>query len=199
MERVVIKARQYQQCALILMMLCYIFFFNQANGDEVRSGKFPLVVSTWPFLEAVRAAWTAVDGGLSAIDAVVEGCSACEQLRCDGTGQNPLMPNTCLLELQLAAVVECLQNDEDYICKSIHIARNANIILKFLNSTLLILSFFTYFQYRTVLIFISVTFVTRDGFPLSFCLRDLELKFISLSIHQNFSFINDFIAGFSLI
>lgn len=109
MERVVIKARQYQQCALILMMLCYIFFFNQANGDEVRSGKFPLVVSTWPFLEAVRAAWTAVDGGLSAIDAVVEGCSACEQLRCDGTGQDPLMPNTCLLELQLAAVVECLR------------------------------------------------------------------------------------------
>jgi N4-(beta-N-acetylglucosaminyl)-L-asparaginase len=44
-------------------------------------------VSTWPFKEAVRAAWRAVDGGHSAVDAVVEGCSACEELRCDGTGK----------------------------------------------------------------------------------------------------------------
>ncbi|CAL0310993.1 unnamed protein product [Lupinus luteus] len=47
--------------------------------------KYPLVVSTWPFLEAVRAAWRAVDSGYSAVDSVVEGCSACEELRCDGT------------------------------------------------------------------------------------------------------------------
>lgn len=45
-----------------------------------------MVISTWPFLEAVRAAWRAVDSGFSAVDAVVEGCSACEKLRCDGTG-----------------------------------------------------------------------------------------------------------------
>lgn len=37
-------------------------------------------------MEAVRAAWRAVDSGFSAVDAVVEGCSACEKLRCDGTG-----------------------------------------------------------------------------------------------------------------
>jgi hypothetical protein len=52
----------------------------------VNSGQYPLVVSTWPFLEAVRAGWRAVDSGLSAVDSVVEGCSACEELRCDGTG-----------------------------------------------------------------------------------------------------------------
>ncbi|KAJ1272138.1 hypothetical protein BS78_06G179900 [Paspalum vaginatum] len=49
----------------------------------------PVVVSTWPFREAVRAAWEVVsagDGGGSAVDAVVAGCSACEELRCDGTG-----------------------------------------------------------------------------------------------------------------
>ena len=54
-------------------------------------GAFPLVVSTWPFREAVRAAWDVVsagDGGGSAVDAVVAGCSACEVLRCDGTGQS---------------------------------------------------------------------------------------------------------------
>ncbi|KAK9095214.1 hypothetical protein Scep_026683 [Stephania cephalantha] len=50
-----------------------------------KSEKYPLVVSTWPFLDAVRAAWRAVDGGSSAVEAVVEGCSACEELMCDGT------------------------------------------------------------------------------------------------------------------
>lgn len=55
-------------------------------GDVVwNSDQYPLVVSTWPFLEAVRAAWTAAENGLSAVDSVVEGCSACEVLRCDGT------------------------------------------------------------------------------------------------------------------
>ncbi|OAY66255.1 putative isoaspartyl peptidase/L-asparaginase 3 [Ananas comosus] len=45
-----------------------------------------VVVSTWAFREATRAAWRAVDGGgSSAVDAVVAGCSACEELRCDGT------------------------------------------------------------------------------------------------------------------
>ena len=52
----------------------------------MNSGNYPLVVSTWPFLDAVRAAWRAVDSGLSAVDSVVEGCSECEELRCDGTG-----------------------------------------------------------------------------------------------------------------
>lgn len=72
---------------------------NQVVGDE-GTGKvgvaFPLVVSTWPFREAVRAAWRVVSAreGGSAIDAVVAGCSACEELRCDGTGQSLL---TCFL------------------------------------------------------------------------------------------------------
>ncbi len=49
-------------------------------------------MSTWPFIEAVKAAWRAVDGGLSAVDAVVEGCSTCEELRCDGTGSDFIKP-----------------------------------------------------------------------------------------------------------
>ncbi|KAK2994676.1 hypothetical protein RJ640_026155 [Escallonia rubra] len=57
-----------------------------AVGHEVEnSAQYPVVVSTWPFLQAVRAAWRAVNSGFSALDAVVEGCSACEELRCDGT------------------------------------------------------------------------------------------------------------------
>ena len=53
----------------------------------MRSEKYPIVISTWPFVEAVRAAWRAVESGFSAVDSVVEGCSACEELRCDGTGK----------------------------------------------------------------------------------------------------------------
>jgi N4-(beta-N-acetylglucosaminyl)-L-asparaginase len=71
-----------------------VWGFNQAvDGGDVAEvgGAFPVVVSTWPFREAVRAAWEVVsasDGGGSALDAVVAGCSACEVLRCDGTGQS---------------------------------------------------------------------------------------------------------------
>ncbi|KAJ4846959.1 hypothetical protein Tsubulata_048003, partial [Turnera subulata] len=57
-----------------------------ADEEIGSTAKYPLVVTTWPFKEAVRAAWRAAHNhGLSAVDAVVEGCSACEELRCDGT------------------------------------------------------------------------------------------------------------------
>ncbi|WVZ86635.1 hypothetical protein U9M48_033387 [Paspalum notatum var. saurae] len=62
--------------------------FNWCLAVGGRGAVFPVVVSTWPFREAVRAAWEVVsagDGGGSAVDAVVAGCSACEELRCDGT------------------------------------------------------------------------------------------------------------------
>lgn len=63
-------------------------------------------MSTWPFLDAVAAAWRAADGGSSAVDAVVEGCSACEELRCDGTGKNLIRVTTVLLFLEM--IVSCL-------------------------------------------------------------------------------------------
>uniref|UniRef100_A0A7N0TJ05 beta-aspartyl-peptidase n=2 Tax=Kalanchoe fedtschenkoi TaxID=63787 RepID=A0A7N0TJ05_KALFE len=58
---------------------------SEAVQHESRNPIYPIVVSTWPFRQAVTAAWTAAENGLSAVDSVVEGCSACEQLRCDGT------------------------------------------------------------------------------------------------------------------
>ncbi|KAG7535078.1 Nucleophile aminohydrolases N-terminal [Arabidopsis thaliana x Arabidopsis arenosa] len=66
-------------------LLLFLPLLTVADAELVKSEKFPVVVSTWPFLEAVRAAWRAVDSGCSAVEAVVEGCSACEELRCDGT------------------------------------------------------------------------------------------------------------------
>lgn len=62
-------------------------------------------MSTWPFLEAVRAAWRSVDSGLPAVDAVVQGCSACEQLRCDGTGSGLLTLDTSFLVFQFFTLV----------------------------------------------------------------------------------------------
>ena len=45
------------------------------------------MVSTWAFVDAVRAAAQHVikDGG-SAVDAILRGCSTCELLQCDGSG-----------------------------------------------------------------------------------------------------------------
>lgn len=60
---------------------------GENGGVHESSRGYPLVVSTWPFVDAVRAGWEAAQNGYSAIDAVVEGCSACEELRCDGTGK----------------------------------------------------------------------------------------------------------------
>ncbi|XP_031391320.1 probable isoaspartyl peptidase/L-asparaginase 3 isoform X1 [Punica granatum] len=68
-----------------LLLLAFLLFFQAYGHETENSGHYPIVISTWPFVEAVRAAWAAVDGGSSAVDAVVEGCSACEELRCDGT------------------------------------------------------------------------------------------------------------------
>lgn len=70
----------------LFILLLLLPALSPAGAHEVEnSSLYPLVVSTWPFLEAVRAAWTAANSGFSAVDAVVEGCSACEELRCDGT------------------------------------------------------------------------------------------------------------------
>ncbi|RVW67851.1 putative isoaspartyl peptidase/L-asparaginase 3 [Vitis vinifera] len=71
---------------LLITLLLLFTSVSMALGHEVGNlGHYPVVVSTWPFVEAVRAAWRAIDSGFSAVDAVVEGCSACEELRCDGT------------------------------------------------------------------------------------------------------------------
>ncbi|KAJ9539761.1 hypothetical protein OSB04_026267 [Centaurea solstitialis] len=72
--------------AAVLSLLLIALLSTTVTGHEVgSSSNFPLVISTWPFLEAVRAGWKAINDGSSSIDAVVEGCSTCELLRCDGT------------------------------------------------------------------------------------------------------------------
>ncbi|XP_058721925.1 probable isoaspartyl peptidase/L-asparaginase 3 [Vicia villosa] len=70
---------------LIFILLLSLLSLVVGHHGSVELKQYPLVVSTWPFIEAVRAAWSAVDAGASAVDSVVEGCSTCEELRCDGT------------------------------------------------------------------------------------------------------------------
>ncbi|VAH35491.1 unnamed protein product [Triticum turgidum subsp. durum] len=75
---------------LLGLLLLRLTWCVAVDGGGVEEGGFvfPVVVSTWPFREAVRAAWDVVKtggAGGSAVDAVVAGCSACEELRCDGT------------------------------------------------------------------------------------------------------------------
>ncbi|CAN6268785.1 unnamed protein product [Urochloa humidicola] len=82
--------RRRSSVRLLVGLLLLRFSWSLADGGGVAEvgGALPMVVSTWPFREAVRAAWEVVsagDGEGSAVDAVVAGCSACEVLRCDGT------------------------------------------------------------------------------------------------------------------
>ncbi|KAM1801086.1 hypothetical protein TB1_031843 [Malus domestica] len=52
----------------------------QVIGHEAsNSGQYPVVMSTWPFVKAVRASWRAGDNGFSVVDFVVKGCSTCEE------------------------------------------------------------------------------------------------------------------------
>jgi N4-(beta-N-acetylglucosaminyl)-L-asparaginase len=45
----------------------------------------PLVINTWHFKGATDTAWAKITGGGSKIDAVVAGCSYCEDTQCDGS------------------------------------------------------------------------------------------------------------------
>eukprot|EP00897_Mesotaenium_endlicherianum_P009880 jgi/Mesen1/8920/ME000548S08441 len=46
----------------------------------------PLVINTWPFTDATQRAWEVLQAGGTPVDAVVAGCSVCEEEQCDGSG-----------------------------------------------------------------------------------------------------------------
>ncbi|KAF5308297.1 hypothetical protein FQR65_LT06290 [Abscondita terminalis] len=45
----------------------------------------PVVLNTWGFVEATQVAWEEILNGGDRVDALVAGCSKCEELQCDGT------------------------------------------------------------------------------------------------------------------
>ncbi|KAI5076929.1 hypothetical protein GOP47_0008994 [Adiantum capillus-veneris] len=101
----------------------------------------PIVVSTWAFTDAVRAAWDALQLGFSAVDAVVEGCSACEALQCDGSvgfGGSPDENGETTLDAMImdgttmdVGAVAAVRNLKDAI-------RAAKLVLEYTEHTLLV-------------------------------------------------------------
>jgi N4-(beta-N-acetylglucosaminyl)-L-asparaginase len=45
----------------------------------------PLVINTWPFVNATASAWAVISARQNALDAVEAGCTTCEDEQCDGT------------------------------------------------------------------------------------------------------------------
>lgn len=70
-----------------LLVLVVLFASAASNvSSQQMPAELPIVVSTWAFVDAVRAAARhAIKEGGSAVDAVVHGCAACEVLQCDGS------------------------------------------------------------------------------------------------------------------
>ncbi|XP_069026762.1 N(4)-(beta-N-acetylglucosaminyl)-L-asparaginase [Embiotoca jacksoni] len=63
--------------ALLIYTLTFPFPLGHAS--------VPLVINTWPFKHATAAAWSALQSGGSALDAVEKGCARCETEQCDGS------------------------------------------------------------------------------------------------------------------
>merc|ERR1719187_2467930 len=61
------------------------------KGEEVsrevpvRRSQAMIIINTWNFTEANARGWQVLSDGGSALDAVEEGCTVCEELQCDGT------------------------------------------------------------------------------------------------------------------
>ena len=64
-------------CLLLLLLLLCV-----APRGALGAGT---VVNTWPFTDATAAAYAELVAGGSHVDAVVAGCSRCEELQCDGS------------------------------------------------------------------------------------------------------------------
>jgi N4-(beta-N-acetylglucosaminyl)-L-asparaginase len=62
---------------------------RQQNDNDLINGRrvnnFPIVVNTWPFINATRRGWDVLSKTDDCLLAVELGCTECEILRCDGT------------------------------------------------------------------------------------------------------------------
>eukprot|EP01135_Chromosphaera_perkinsii_P008002 Nk52_evm74s1073 gene=Nk52_evmTU74s1073 len=60
---------------------------NRQQGAKPTGVEFrlPLVINTWAFTDATKAATESLLAGDRSLDALVQGCKRCEDLKCDGT------------------------------------------------------------------------------------------------------------------
>ena len=79
------------RASLIIAVVGFWPLFNLSNKVSAESHSttsqfnYPIVVNTWPFVNATAKAWETLIESDDPIETIVSGCSACEQLRCDGT------------------------------------------------------------------------------------------------------------------
>lgn len=65
--------------SILLLLLCV--YFDHCNAGDL----LPLIINTWNFSAATAQTWQPLNAGAPALSVVVEGCSICESLQCDGS------------------------------------------------------------------------------------------------------------------
>ncbi|XP_038611264.1 N(4)-(beta-N-acetylglucosaminyl)-L-asparaginase [Tachyglossus aculeatus] len=77
--------RALQLLQLLHQLLHVLQAVQRGQGQPAAAPPLPLVINTWPFGNATRAAWSKLQAGGSELDAVESGCSLCEAQQCDGS------------------------------------------------------------------------------------------------------------------
>ncbi len=67
---------------LLILLVCYSIM----STTKTTASSPPIVVNTWPFVNATRNAFTKLmTPGATCLDAVEVGCKTCEDEQCDGS------------------------------------------------------------------------------------------------------------------
>jgi N4-(beta-N-acetylglucosaminyl)-L-asparaginase len=69
----------------LLVAAAFVLFFMAMNVHVYGDDLLPVVINTWPFIEATEEAMDSLKSGGTYLDAVEKGCSKCETLQCDGS------------------------------------------------------------------------------------------------------------------
>lgn len=67
---------------LLMGLLPFCWTYDESTNTVAST---PIIINTWAFTSATKAAWKALNSGKSALDALEIGCSTCEEEQCDGT------------------------------------------------------------------------------------------------------------------
>ena len=70
---------------LILLAIGDVSSSSSSKSEKNQVNNLPIVVNTWSFLNATKAAFNSLIQNNDALLAVENGCTECEVLRCDGT------------------------------------------------------------------------------------------------------------------
>lgn len=126
-----------------MKILCFVVVLSSipvnTNGDS--SDLLPVIINTWPFVDANKKAVSTIQDGGSYLDAIEKGCSQCEIDQCDGSvgyGGSPDESSETTLDAMImdgethdVGSVGCLRR----IKSAISVARS---VMKYTSTTLLV-------------------------------------------------------------